>query len=204
MTLIEKKENKLIADQNYREWIQDISSRFHRSQIKAATYVNEEMLRFYWSLGHDIHFMENTYGSGLFKKLSHDLKKELPDVKLFSATNLHYMLSFYELYPDALNLPQVVGDSDSVIFKIPWGHNRLIIDKCKGDKKKALFFVKETLNNNWSRATLLNFLDTNLYDRKGKAISNFKLSLPEEKSDLAQEITKDPTILEIEEELKDD
>ncbi len=83
-------------------------------------------------------------------------------------------------------------DSDSLIIKIPWGHNRLIIDKCKGDKKKALFFVKETLTNNWSRATLLNFLDTNLYDRQGKAISNFKLSLPAEKSDLAQEITRDP------------
>ena len=96
-----------ISDQNYKKWIQDISSRFRQSQIKAATYVNEEMLRFYWNLGHDIHFMENTNGSGLFNKLSRDLKKELPNVKSFSVTNLHYMSWFYELYPDAINLPSV-------------------------------------------------------------------------------------------------
>lgn len=83
-------------------------------------------------------------------------------------------------------------NSDSPVFHIPWGHNKLIIDKCKGDKDKALFFVKESLSNNWSRAVLMNFLDTNLYERKGKAVTNFKLSLPAEQSDLAQQITRDP------------
>ena len=115
------------------------------------------------------------------------------------------MVWFYELYPDAINLPQLGGDfnghqnlpqagvnSDSPVFHIPWGHNKLIIDKCKGDKDKALFFVKESLSNNWSRAVLMNFLDTNLYERKGKAVTNFKLSLPAEQSDLAQQITRDP------------
>lgn len=83
-------------------------------------------------------------------------------------------------------------NSDSPVFHIPWGHNKLIIDKCKGDKDKALFFVTESLSNNWSRAVLMNFLDTNLYERKGKAVTNFKLSLPAEQSDLAQQITRDP------------
>ena len=41
-------------DKNYSLWIQDISNRFKRSQIKAATYVNGEMLLFYWGIGADI------------------------------------------------------------------------------------------------------------------------------------------------------
>ena len=41
-------------DKNYLLWIQDISNRFKRSQIKAATYVNREMLLFYWGIGADI------------------------------------------------------------------------------------------------------------------------------------------------------
>ena len=57
---------------------------------------------------------------------------------------------------------------------------------------KALFFVKKTYENNWSRAVLLNFLDTNLYEREGKAITNFEKLLPDIGSDLAREITKDP------------
>ena len=52
--------------------------------------------------------------------------------------------------------------------------------------------MKKTILNNWSRAVLLNYLDTDLYERQGKAISNFEYALPEPQSDLAQEITKDP------------
>ena len=66
---------------------------------------------------------------------------------------------------NAENLPQVGVNSSELIFCIPWGHNKLIIDKCKNNPDKALFFVKETIENNWSRAVLLNFLDTGLYER---------------------------------------
>lgn len=50
--------------------------------------------------------------------------------------------------------------------------------------------IKSYLIN--SRAVLLNFIDTDLFERTGKAISNFSETLPAHQSDLAQEITKDP------------
>ena len=53
-------------------------------------------------------------------------------------------------------------------------------------------FIDKIIENNWSRAVLLNFLDTDLFKRQGKAITNFKYTLPEENGDLAKEITKDP------------
>lgn len=71
------------------------------------------------------------------------------------------------------------------------GHQIQILGKCKGNQDKALFFVKKTIENNWSRAVLMNFLDTNLYEREGKAITNFKLSLPAVQGDLAQSMSKD-------------
>ena len=75
---------------------------------------------------------------------------------------------------------------------MPWGHHKLILDKVKGDTDKALFFVAQTLENGWSRAMLLNWIDTGLYERSGKALTNFKDTMPETSSDLAQELTKDP------------
>ena len=57
---------------------------------------------------------------------------------------------------------------------------------------QALYYAKKSLDNNWSRAVLLNFIDSNLYEREGKAITNFKTTLPEIQGDLAQAITKDP------------
>ena len=103
------------------------------------------------------------------------------------------MRYFYEMYPTVTNRRQVVDDlGQEIIFYIPWGHQNTILRKCKGDKDKALFYVKKTLEKNWSRDVLLNFLDTDLYERAGKAVTNFDLTLPEEQSDLAQAITKDP------------
>ena len=62
----------------------------------------------------------------------------------------------------------------------------------KNDKNKALFYIREAIKNNWSRAVLLNFIDTDLYERQDKAITNFDKSLPSIDTDLAKEITKDP------------
>ncbi len=78
------------------------------------------------------------------------------------------------------------------LFLIPWGHHKLLIDKFKEQPEKALFFVRKTIENGWSRAMLLNFIDTDLYERQGKAITNFEATLPATISDLAQEILKDP------------
>lgn len=191
--------DKLVeVDAQYREWISEVSKRFHQSQIKAAVKVNDEMLRFYWQLGKELHDRKDkfSYGQSFYKTISRDLRRELPDVKSFSETNLRYMQKFAELYSEVSNLPQVGEDfrSEEIepLFAIPWGHHKIIIDKCNGNPKKALFFVNQVIQNNWSRAVLLNFLDTDLYERQGKAITNFNLTLPAMQSDLAQEVTKDP------------
>ena len=91
----------------------------------------------------------------------------------------------------SLNVPQAADDF-KMLFPIPWDHHRRIIDKCKGDMDKALFFVRKTWENNWGRDVLLNWHDTDLYERDGKAITNFQSTLPAVQSDLAQQITKDP------------
>ena len=201
--------SKLIKiDDNYKNWIKDVSKRFKQSQIKAAIKVNADMLRFYWSLGRDLsEMMTNVhYGSAFYKSVSSDLREIFPEVHSFSVTNLKYMKYFYEMYPEAENRQQPVDEFDktenrqhlvddlenNAIYYIPWGHHIAILNKCKNDKEKALFYVKKVRENNWSRAVLLNFLDTDLYAREGKAITNFHKFLPDVQSDLAQAITKDP------------
>ena len=216
-----------ILDKDYKQWLKELSSRYRRSQIKAAIKVNEEMLRFYWELGRDIVEMkaESRWGSGFMKNLSRDLKADNPDSTCFSQTNLLYMKNFYLLYQPYTDIackfveqtsPQTVEQTEKVItqqvvehtegvitqqvveqiqndlFSVPWGHHVRIIDKCKDDSNKALFFVHQTVINGWSRNLLLNFLSTDLYERQGKALTNFNRTLPDETSDLAQELTKDP------------
>lgn len=187
--------NSVEKSKEYKEWINEISSRYRSSQIKASVKVNDEMLRLYWSIGRDLNDKKesSSWGSHFYEYVSRDLKKQLPDVRCFSPRNLIYMHNFYQMYPEAGIAHQVDAQlNETCVFCIPWGHHKLLIDKCKSDKEKALFYVRKTLENNWSRAMLLNFLDVDLYERQGKAVSNFAITLPDRNSDLAQEITKDP------------
>lgn len=210
-----------IQDKEYLQWVKDLGRRYRRSQIKAAVRVNEEMLRFYWELGRDIVEMhvEERWGDNVIKTLSVDLQRENPDAHCFSRTNLYYIRGFYLLYsqcttlipqPEGQNVPQLEGQIlqqpvakderhphllDNIfadLFSVPWGHHKLVIDKCRNNPEKALFFVHQTVQNGWSRDMLLNFIGTDLYERQGKALTNFNRTLPEETSDLAQELTKDP------------
>ena len=203
---------------DYYEWISELSQRYRQSQIKAAVRVNSEMLRFYWSVGKDIEErkLENKYGSHFYEKLSRDLSLALNKKKGFSPTSLKYTKYFYCLYSplfeirrqvaDELmtaNLQRVVGESTGLnrrqladdfemLLCIPWTHHQKIIDKVKGDSQKALFFVRKTLENNWGRGTLMNFLSTDLYERQGAAQTNFAVTMPKAEGDLAQEYFKDP------------
>lgn len=126
---------------------------------------------------------ESKWGSTFMKNLSRDLKEQNPEATCFSSMNLLYMKNFYLLYQTYLeNTPQVVEQlPDKVftqqvaerisadVFSIPWGHHMLLIDKFKENPQKALFFVHQTVENGWSRDTLLNFIGTDLYERQGKA-----------------------------------
>lgn len=167
--------------------------------------VNSEMLKFFWFLGKELVEKKSQYdwGSNFYVQVSKDLSNTLPDIKSFSPRNLLYMVQFYKMYSNTVIAHQLgaqfenvdsINDynENSIIFSVPWGHHKLLLDKCKDNADKALFYVKKTIENNWSRNVLHNFLDTDLYNRQGKAITNFSNTLPAIQSDLAQEITKDP------------
>ncbi len=205
-------------DQDYLDWIAELSSRYRRSQIKAAASVNSAMLRFYWSVGQDIsqRSMENRYGSHFYERVGADLRKALNLKKGFSESTLKFSKYFYDLYAPLFenclydtddfgssNRQQVVNDFGiqirqqlvndfEMLFNIPWGHHIQIISKCSGNPNKAIFFVRKTLENNWGRGVLVNFLDTDLYESRGKAQTNFQLTLPQPQSDLAQQMLKSP------------
>ena len=209
-----------ILDKDYLKWVKELCKRYRQSQIKAAVKVNHVVLQFYWDLGKDIcnKEAENKYGSKFYATLSRDLRNEIPDAEGLSERNLRYTKKFYQLYNQKIKiLQQIAANSESEIlqqpaaksntelasqelaahimqdlFSVPWGHQMLLIDKCSDDVIKALFYVQQVVENGWSRNILHNYIDSSLYERQGKALSNFTRTLPEVGSDLAQEITRDP------------
>lgn len=207
-----------IIDKAYTRWVEDLSVRYRQSQIKAAVRVNQELLKYYWELGLDIEEMhvEERWGQSVIKNLSVDLQLKNPNSTGLSRTNIYYAKKFYLLYSQYLKVvpqvvgqlengkaqqavkdspeivPQPVGQLEEMLFSIPWGHHRYLIDRYGTEPAKAFFYVKKTMQEGWSRDVLLNFMDSGLYEREGKALTNFTRTLPDETSDLAQELTKDP------------
>jgi len=196
---------KLIKNDNeYKSWLVELKTRIRSSQIKAALRTNDEMIGLYWSIGADIveRQAEEKWGSGVIPKLSEDLKREFPDASGFSVTNLKYMKQFYLFYADMTPISQQVVDQLTILEKnpsthpkacalIPWGHNIRIFTSVKSPNE-AMFYVQQTIANNWGRAELAKQINESLYLKHGKAPNNFELLLPKPQSALAVEITKDP------------
>ena len=100
-----------IIDTEYTQWVEQLSVRYHQSQIKAAIKVNRELLNYYWELGRDIAALhvEERWGEGVIKNLSTDLQRRNPNSKGLSRTNIYYAKKFYLLYASYYRiLPQVV------------------------------------------------------------------------------------------------
>lgn len=165
------------------------------------------------------------WGDGFLSQLSCDLTTEFPDMKGFSVRNLKYVRQWYLFYSPDLQTEslaigqqavaqlenefsqqavgqigkqpaaQFVKQAVSQITQIPWGHNIAIISKCK-NLEEALYYVRNTIAHNWSRSVLVHHIESGLYRREGKSISNFTAALPKPQSDLALQTLKDPYIFD--------
>jgi|SRR3989339_1594737 len=203
--------HNLLSDKEYKTWLSEIKSKVRNAQLKAAVRVNTELLTFYWELGADIVAKQAKakWGDGLVDQLSKDLSSEFPDMRGFSRANLMYVKKWYLFYNQGNTIvQQAVGQLNPTgisqqavgligqqlaakITQIPWGHNIVIITNCKSIKE-ATFYVQNTIKYNWSRSVLEHQIESGLYEREGKAINNFALTLPKPQSDLAEQTLKDP------------
>ena len=213
---VTKKRGEGVSDGAYLEWIADLKRRYRRTQIKAAVAVNSAMLEFYWSLGKDISgkYPGKKRNLGFFDNLSSDLCLGIKNPVGLSASNLRYAYRFFELYSlvpqvvednvDGSYLQQLAEDNASAdylqqvvadnrvadLMKIPWGHHIVIIGKSKGNRDKALFYVRKTIENGWSRTDLQVAIGDMLYEKTGKALTNFSGTLPAPDGYLAKELIK--------------
>ena len=203
----------MTANREYVKWLSELKTRFLIAQAKASVRVNSELLEFYWSLGYDIvsRDIEHTYGKGVMKNLSHDMKAMFPGGKGFSLENLYLIKRWYLFYKDSLNILYQAGEKlaegteetrnlyqagtkcpmPTCFSTVPWRHHVEIVRRCK-TVKEALFYMNCVSDEGWSRRMLEDNLASDFYARQGAAVTNFTSVLPAPQSGLAQEILNDP------------
>lgn len=186
---------------DYRAWLGELKARFRQVRLKAAVTVNTALLLFYWELGAEIAARQaNTrWGSRFLSRLSADLMQEFPEVKGFSRRNLELIRQWYLFWQPAeigqQTVAQIAKQPVSQFLSIPWGHNLAIIAKCK-QRDEALYYVENTLVHGWSRSVLVHQIESGLWQREGRAVTNFARTLPVPQSDLAGQVLKDPYVFD--------
>lgn len=184
--LLEKTEESLTLDSNYREFLTNIKARLKTAQIRAALAANVELVRFYWQLGSDLIKQQKKFewGENFLEQFSSDLRKTFPTMQGFSVTNLKRMRLFAKAYPKS---PQLVD-------QLPWGHISHLIHAVKDESIRG-WYVQQTIKNGWSRSVLEMQIESGLYERQGvisNKVTNYHEHLPSAQSDLARDILKDP------------
>ena len=209
---------ELQKNKDYLKLFREIKQRVLHAQIKASVRVNSELICMYWELGDSIvkKQAETNWGDGLIVQLSKDLTAEFPDMSGFSQRNIKYIRQWYKFYNQDIQFgqqlvarfknylqkknnlqfrQQLVAQSNlellEILSLVPWGHHIQIISNCK-EIETALFYIIKTIENSWSRSVLVHQIELKLYERQGKSINNFRISLPKPDSDLAIEILKNP------------
>ncbi len=193
---------------NYQEIIANLKDRIRLARLKAATLVNTELLQVYWEIGSTIlkQQKEEGWGTRVIDRLAADLKSEFPDFKGLSVRNLKYMRAFAEAWPNfgirqqaAAQIEGFNNQSDIIVQQLAaqmlWGHHQVLLDKVKNPEQR-IFYLQKAIENGWSRDIMVHQIETKLFDRSGKAITNFKSTLPAIQSDLAQQSIKNPYVFD--------
>lgn len=194
--MIKKKMPVPLPDKvEYLETLSFLKQKIQEAQLRAAVSVNKELIQVYWLIGETIaeKKAKSGWGDNIIETLASDLKKLFPEVRGFSRANIYNIQAFFNAN---IKVQQLVGQIQNLpFFSIPWGHNVVLIQKIK-DQDERLWYAQKTLENGWSRSYLESCIKTDLYSRDGKAITNFKNTLPMPQSKLAQESFKDPYVFD--------
>lgn len=198
---------------DYAPLLAEIKARVQAARIKAALSANRELLTLYWDIGRLIAEAQQTkgYGKQVVQRLAGDLQREFPGLAGFSPLNVWRMRAFYLAHAPAPQiLSQAVTESDAgklsqavtlsgrppePFASLPWGHNLLLLQKLE-DTASRQWYATKAVEHGWSRNVLALQIEAGLHQRQGKAVTNFKTTLPPAQSDLAQGITKDPYLFD--------
>ena len=203
--------DEIIQNPEYEILLERLKQEIHCSRLKASLAVSKELIELYWYIGKQIDQSQKAQGWGkrVVEHLSYDLKEAYPNTTGFSPRNLWRMRAFYLHYNQKdTNLSQVVAELESeglrlskaetleekvlgLLSRLPWGQNIVLFEKIK-DLRLSFWYGAHAVFYGWSRDMLALHVGSNLHKRQGQAPNNFKLTLPDVDSDLAQQVLKDP------------
>lgn len=177
-------------DDKYFEVLHDIKKTLMITRNKIVENVNKDLILMYYNIGLKL-IENNKWGSSFIDTLAKDLKMEFPTLKGMSARNLRYMQKFATEFDNDEFLQHDVA-------KLPWTSVTTIMDQVK-DKEQRNWYIKESVQNGWSRPVIVHQIASKLYERQvllEDKTTNFDEILPSPNNEQVKELLKNPYIFD--------
>lgn len=177
-------------DDKYFEVLHDIKKTLMITRNKIVENVNKDLILMYYNIGLKL-IENNKWGSSFIDTLAKDLKMEFPTLKGMSARNLRYMQKFATEFDNDEFLQHDVA-------KLPWTSVTTIMDQVK-DKEQRNWYIKESVQNGWSRPVIVHQIASKLYERQAlleDKTTNFDEILPSPNNEQVKELLKNPYIFD--------
>ncbi|MBI5499607.1 MAG: DUF1016 domain-containing protein [Deltaproteobacteria bacterium] len=175
---------------DYADALDAIKRRIREERLRVVLAANGAMVLLYWDLGRMILDRQDRAGWGakVIDRLAADLREAFPGMKGFSARNLKYMRAFAAAWPARTIVQEALA-------RIPWYHHIALLEKL-GNPAERLWYARQAAQHGWSHNILALQIDGRTHERQGKAITNFRDTLPPASSDLAVQVFKDPYLFD--------
>jgi predicted nuclease of restriction endonuclease-like (RecB) superfamily len=175
---------------DYTSSLAAIKARIQRERLRTILSANAALVLLYWYIGRVILARQESAGWGakVIDRLAADLREAFPDMKGFSPRNLKYMRAFAAAWSERKFVQQAAA-------RIPWFHNCLLLDRIR-DRAAREWYIRATLEEGWSRSVLATQIAGHARERHGKALTNFRATLPPDDSDVAAQVFKDPYLFD--------
>ena len=172
--------------------------------------INQELLSLYYGIGRfvSVNTRNKNWGSGFIEALSEQIRKELPGLRGFSATNLRNMRTFYEewkalennissVQTDELNqsisntgltnnneiylLQRInIPNFPTVAFlSISFTHHIAILTNAKTYEQRK-FYIQYASDFKVKVDDLVGLIKNNLHKHQGELANNFKKTIPDQ------------------------
>ncbi len=180
----------LDGSDKYFDVLNDIKRTLMITRNRVLENTNKELILMYYNIG--LKLVENNkWGSSFIDTLAKDLKIEFSQLKGMSARNLRYMQKFAMEFPNDEFLQHDVA-------KLPWSSITTIMDLVK-DNIQRKWYIKETLNNGWTRPVIIHQISLKLYERQAlieNKVTNFDKTLTKPNNEKVKVLLKDPYIFD--------
>lgn len=90
-----------------------------------------------------------------------------------------------------LPVAQLQNIDEQLFNKVSWSHHIILIQKVK-DLPTRFWYMKEIIEQGWSRDTLIAQINSKVHERQGALTHNFDATLPDAHSAWAKQVFKDP------------